>query len=54
VIPVGLPKPRDQIATKELAEFTRLRAHVYRLIKREQGVEEAQDVETVPESGTPV
>ena len=36
VIPVGLPKPRDQIATKELADFARLRAHVYRLIKREQ------------------
>jgi NitT/TauT family transport system ATP-binding protein len=36
VIPVGLPRPRDQIATKELAEFARLRAHVYRLIKREQ------------------
>jgi NitT/TauT family transport system ATP-binding protein len=36
VIPVGLPKPRDQIATKELPEFARLRAHVYRLIKREQ------------------
>ena len=27
---------RDQIETKELAEFARLRAHVYRLIKREQ------------------
>src|SRR4029079_17942298 len=36
VIPVGLPKPRDQIETKELPEFARLRAHVYRLIKREQ------------------
>ena len=43
VIPVALPKPRDQIATKELAEFARLRAHVYRLIKREQDIE---DVET--------
>jgi NitT/TauT family transport system ATP-binding protein len=56
VIPVGLPTPRDQIATKELAEFTRLRAHVYRLIKREQDVEDAHKAETdaVPESGTPV
>jgi NitT/TauT family transport system ATP-binding protein len=34
-IPVDLPTPRDQIATKELPEFARLRAHVYRLIKRE-------------------
>jgi NitT/TauT family transport system ATP-binding protein len=36
VIPVHLPRPRDQIETKELADFARLRAHVYRLIKREQ------------------
>jgi NitT/TauT family transport system ATP-binding protein len=52
VIPVGLPKPRDQIATKELAEFAGLRAHVYRLIKREQGVEDTQ--KTVPSVGTSV
>ena len=36
VIDVDLPFPRDQIATKELPEFAHLRAHVYRLIKREQ------------------
>ena len=36
VLPVQLPSPRDQIATKELPEFTHLRAHVYRLIRREQ------------------
>ena len=36
ILPVGLPQPRDQIATKELPEFAHLRAHVYRLIKREQ------------------
>jgi NitT/TauT family transport system ATP-binding protein len=36
IIQVGLPHPRDQIATKELADFAHLRAHVYRLIKREQ------------------
>ncbi|MGZ8692961.1 MAG: ABC transporter ATP-binding protein [Gaiellaceae bacterium] len=36
VIPVDLPHPRDQIETKELPDFAHLRAHVYRLIKREQ------------------
>jgi NitT/TauT family transport system ATP-binding protein len=36
IIGVDLPFPRDQIATKELPEFTTLRGHVYRLIKREQ------------------
>ena len=36
LIDVELPFPRDQIATKELPEFTHLRGHVYRLIKREQ------------------
>src|SRR3954454_8912542 len=36
IVPVTLPQPRDQIATKELPEFARLRAHVYRLIKRER------------------
>ena len=50
VIPVALPKPRDQIATKELAEFARLRAHVYRLIKRQQ--DEKGSVEAVPIDGT--
>jgi NitT/TauT family transport system ATP-binding protein len=36
IIGVDLPFPRDQLATKELPEFTHLRGHVYRLIKREQ------------------
>ncbi len=36
IVPVPLPRPRDQLATKELPDFTHLRAHVYRLIKREQ------------------
>ena len=36
VLEVDLPHPRDQVDTKELPEFARLRAHVYRLIKREQ------------------
>jgi NitT/TauT family transport system ATP-binding protein len=39
VVAVDLPFPRDQIATKELSEFAQLRAHVYRLIKRERGDE---------------
>jgi NitT/TauT family transport system ATP-binding protein len=33
---VDLPEPRDQVETKELPEFARLRAHVYRSIKRKQ------------------
>ena len=36
VLDVDLPEPRDQVETKELAEFARLRAHVYRSIKRRQ------------------
>ena len=36
VVSVDLPRPRDQIATKELPRFVHLRAHVARLIKREQ------------------
>jgi NitT/TauT family transport system ATP-binding protein len=52
VIPVPLPRPRDQIATKELADFARLRAHVYRLIKREQAAQ--PQAATVPVSGTDV
>jgi len=36
VIPVELPRPRDQVETKELPDFAHLRAHVYRLIKREE------------------
>ena len=37
IVAVDLPRPRDQIATKELPEFAHLRAHVYRLIKRDAG-----------------
>ena len=33
---VDLPQPRDQVQTKELPEFARLRAHVYRSIKRRE------------------
>jgi NitT/TauT family transport system ATP-binding protein len=39
IISVDLPLPRDQISTKELPDFAQLRAHVYRLIKREQEAE---------------
>jgi NitT/TauT family transport system ATP-binding protein len=34
VLDVPLPRPRDQVATKELPEFTQLRGHVWRSIKR--------------------
>ena len=48
IIQVGLPFPRDQIATKELPEFARHRAHVYRLIKRERATE-PEEVEALAE-----
>jgi len=35
ILDVSLPRPRDQVETKELPEFAHQRAHVYRLIKRE-------------------
>ncbi len=54
IIGVELPFPRDQIATKELPEFTHLRGHVYRLIKRDQ-VEQVEPTESAlaeaPERG---
>src|SRR4051812_35506855 len=34
VLTVDLPRPRDQVETKELPEFAHLRAHVYTAIKR--------------------
>jgi NitT/TauT family transport system ATP-binding protein len=34
LVDVGLPRPRDQVATKELPEFAHLRGHVWRTIKR--------------------
>jgi NitT/TauT family transport system ATP-binding protein len=49
VLSVGLPHPRDQVDTKELPEFARLRAHVYRLIKREQST--GGDEDATPDSG---
>jgi NitT/TauT family transport system ATP-binding protein len=50
IIDVDLPFPRDQIATKELTDFAQLRAHVYRLIKREQ-VEPSQELATATTKG---
>ena len=38
---VALPRPREQVATKELQEFARLRAHVWRTIKRPDEAEVA-------------
>jgi NitT/TauT family transport system ATP-binding protein len=49
IVPVELPRPRDQIATKELAEFARERAHVYRLIKRELPEPEVDEAALVGE-----
>jgi NitT/TauT family transport system ATP-binding protein len=49
VLSVDLPRPRDQVDTKELPEFARLRAHVYRLIKREQAT--GGDEDATPDSG---
>jgi len=39
---VDLPEPRDQLETKELPEFVRLRGHVWRSIKREQAAAEPE------------
>ena len=36
LVEVDLPRPRDQITTKELAEFARLRGQVFRMIKSER------------------
>jgi NitT/TauT family transport system ATP-binding protein len=39
---VDLPATRDQLETKENPEFARLRAHVYRSIKRKQAAPEPE------------
>jgi NitT/TauT family transport system ATP-binding protein len=56
IIPVDLPRPRDQIETRGLETFAQLRAHVYRLIKREEAAKQqvAELSEPVPLSGTEV
>jgi NitT/TauT family transport system ATP-binding protein len=46
VLDVGLPQPRDQVETKELPQFTQLRGHVWRSIKRKQ----QQSPEPAPEA----
>jgi NitT/TauT family transport system ATP-binding protein len=43
VVPVDLPRPRDQVATKALPEFTRLRSHVFQLIRGER-VQEPEEL----------
>jgi NitT/TauT family transport system ATP-binding protein len=39
VLEIDLPRPRDQVDTKEMPEFAHLRAHVYRAIKGGQEAE---------------
>ena len=51
IVDVELPRPRDQIATKELLEFAHLRAHLYRLIKRERE-ETSEEAEVLPTTTT--
>jgi NitT/TauT family transport system ATP-binding protein len=41
IVPVALPRPRDQIATKALPDFAELRAHVHKLIRVERSEEPA-------------
>jgi NitT/TauT family transport system ATP-binding protein len=43
---VELPRPRDQLATKELPAFAHLRGHVYRLIRRERTPAQVAAVES--------
>ena len=40
VVKVNLPRPRDQVSTRELPEFIRLRGHVFRMIRGEHAEEE--------------
>jgi NitT/TauT family transport system ATP-binding protein len=39
IVDIPLPRPRDQVETKELAEFAHLRAYVWRSIKRPEASE---------------
>jgi NitT/TauT family transport system ATP-binding protein len=50
-IDVDLPRPRDQIATKELPAFAHLRAHVFASIKAESGGSRSADRPTQPTGG---
>lgn len=46
ILEVGLPEPRDQVETKELPDFTHLRAHVFRAIKRKEPAETGASTDT--------
>jgi NitT/TauT family transport system ATP-binding protein len=48
IVPVELPRPRDQITTKALPEFAELRTHVHRLIRRERQEEGAAPAPVEP------
>jgi len=48
ILDVSLPRPRDQVETKELPEFAHQRAHVYRLIKRTTGAETPAQADPAP------
>jgi NitT/TauT family transport system ATP-binding protein len=45
-VPVNLPAPRDQIGTKELPEFVRLRSEVSRLVRSRDKAEDASGTAT--------
>jgi NitT/TauT family transport system ATP-binding protein len=51
VVAVDLGPDRDQIETKERAEFAHLRTHVYRLIKRDQELGAGTAEVSVPAAG---
>src|ERR687891_1617415 len=51
VLDVNLPEQRDQVDTKELPEFARLRAHVFRQIKRKSEISSAE--QTLPQASAP-
>jgi NitT/TauT family transport system ATP-binding protein len=46
VLEIDLPRPRDQVDTKEMPEFAHLRAHVYRAIKGGQEADRETRVQT--------
>ena len=50
-IAVDLPRPRDQIATKELPAFAHLRAHVFASIKAESGGSRSADRQPTQPTG---
>jgi NitT/TauT family transport system ATP-binding protein len=50
-IDVDLPRPRDQIATKELPAFAHLRAHVFASIKAESGGSRSADRQPTEPTG---